>query len=51
MLLINIQGGWEVDETMIQAAYRETYEEAGVLGIVEVASKFLFNFMYSIASR
>ncbi|XP_042405058.1 nudix hydrolase 18, mitochondrial-like [Zingiber officinale] len=29
------KGGWEADETMIQAAYRETYEEAGVLGIVE----------------
>ncbi|KAG6497797.1 hypothetical protein ZIOFF_045703 [Zingiber officinale] len=31
------KGGWEADETMIQAAYRETYEEAGVLGIVEMS--------------
>ncbi|WOL08819.1 nudix hydrolase 21, chloroplastic-like isoform X1 [Canna indica] len=29
------KGGWELDETIIQAANRETYEEAGVLGHVE----------------
>ncbi|CAK7338999.1 unnamed protein product [Dovyalis caffra] len=29
------KGGWELDETITQAAQRETYEEAGVKGIVE----------------
>lgn len=31
------QGGWEKDETMEEAALRETIEEAGVLGIVDVS--------------
>ncbi|KAB5560882.1 hypothetical protein DKX38_005839 [Salix brachista] len=29
------KGGWESDETITQAALRETYEEAGVKGVVE----------------
>ncbi|CAK9168303.1 unnamed protein product [Ilex paraguariensis] len=29
------KGGWEIDETIKEAALRETVEEAGVLGIVE----------------
>ncbi|THU60823.1 hypothetical protein C4D60_Mb07t16810 [Musa balbisiana] len=29
------KGGWEQDESIIQAAYRETFEEAGVLGHLE----------------
>lgn len=32
------QGGWESDESMEQAALRETIEEAGVFGSVEVSS-------------
>lgn len=31
-----IQGGWETDETVHGAAARETLEEAGVRGILEV---------------
>jgi len=31
------QGGWEIDESMEQAALRETIEEAGVIGSVEVS--------------
>jgi len=31
------KGGWEKDETMEQAALRETIEEAGVIGSVEVS--------------
>ena len=30
------QGGWELDESKKEAALRETIEEAGVRGIVEV---------------
>ncbi|XP_021654968.2 nudix hydrolase 4 isoform X2 [Hevea brasiliensis] len=29
------KGGWEEDESMVQAALRETFEEAGVIGKVE----------------
>ncbi|KAI9264450.1 NUDIX hydrolase domain-like protein, partial [Sporodiniella umbellata] len=29
------KGGWETDETQIQAAMRETWEEAGVKGIIQ----------------
>ncbi|XP_064940860.1 nudix hydrolase 21, chloroplastic-like [Musa acuminata AAA Group] len=29
------KGGWEVDETITQAARREAFEEAGVQGLVE----------------
>ncbi|KAF5934260.1 hypothetical protein HYC85_030431 [Camellia sinensis] len=29
------KGGWEIDETMEEAALRETKEEAGVVGILE----------------
>lgn len=35
--MIDYQGGWELDETISQAASRETYEEAGVKGTVEVS--------------
>lgn len=33
---LNYQGGWELDETIEEAASRETMEEAGVLGVVGV---------------
>lgn len=33
---MKLQGGWEIDETLKDAALRETFEEAGVLGDVEV---------------
>ena len=36
-MLLNYQGGWELDETIEQAAMRETMEEAGVLGHVAVS--------------
>ena len=31
------QGGWELDESLEEAASRESLEEAGVLGNVEVS--------------
>ncbi|CAL0313765.1 unnamed protein product [Lupinus luteus] len=31
------KGGWEIDESMEQAALRETIEEAGVVGSIEVS--------------
>jgi hypothetical protein len=33
---LRVQGGWETDETVEDAAARETLEEAGVRGIIEV---------------
>ena len=33
-----VQGGWETDETLEQAAHRETVEEAGVRGRLLVRS-------------
>jgi len=33
---LKMQGGWEVDESLEEAASRETFEEAGVVGEVEV---------------
>lgn len=30
------KGGWELDESLEQAACRESLEEAGVIGLVEV---------------
>ena len=35
-LHVNGQGGWEQDETIEEAACRETFEEAGLKGILEV---------------
>ncbi|KAK8579554.1 hypothetical protein V6N13_142745 [Hibiscus sabdariffa] len=32
------KGGWEIDESIEEAALRESIEEAGVLGNVEVAT-------------
>lgn len=32
-----MQGGWEIDESIEEAATRETLEEAGVLGNVGVS--------------
>ena len=32
-----MQGGWENDESMETAASRETFEEAGVTGNIEVS--------------
>ncbi|KAL9252851.1 Nudix hydrolase 17, mitochondrial-like protein [Drosera capensis] len=30
-----VEGGWELDESLEEAAYRESLEEAGVLGSIE----------------
>lgn len=35
-----MQGGWEADETVEAAAARETVEEAGVRGVLEVYTIF-----------
>lgn len=35
-----LQGGWEADETVEAAAARETVEEAGVRGALEVQFDF-----------
>lgn len=42
-----IQGGWENDESIEDAALRETVEEAGVVGDVEVGS-FPLNFLFQL---
>lgn len=34
----NLQGGWETDESKTEAALRETVEEAGVVGTIEVSA-------------
>lgn len=36
-MLFYDQGGWELDETVKEAALRESFEEAGVMGNVEVS--------------
>lgn len=36
----DLQGGWEDDETVEAAAQRETVEEAGVRGSIEVCGRF-----------
>lgn len=36
--MANLQGGWESDESEIEAVRREAMEEAGVHGNVEVSS-------------
>ena len=47
-----MQGGWETDESKTEAALRETVEEAGVTGIVEVsASPYLFLSLETIADK
>lgn len=33
-----VQGGWEDDETVLEAACREAFEEAGVKGTLRVCS-------------
>lgn len=38
-----MQGGWELDESVEEAACRESLEEAGVLGNVEVSTISLYN--------
>lgn len=37
-LLFILKGGWENDETVVEAASREAFEEAGVKGILNVRS-------------
>ena len=52
------QGGWENDETVLEAASREAMEEAGVKGILRVSfqssrqsdSKSLFIIYWSFVS-
>lgn len=36
----HLQGGWELDESVEEAACRESLEEAGVLGDVQVDNNF-----------
>lgn len=36
IVLIYLQGGWESDETVEEAACREALEEAGVRGVLKV---------------
>lgn len=36
-----LQGGWEIDESIKEAASRESVEEAGVTGVVEVSNNLL----------
>lgn len=38
LIFIIFQGGWELDESVEEAASRESLEEAGVLGNVEVSA-------------
>lgn len=49
-----LQGGWELDESMEEAAYRETLEEAGVTGHLEVSTckntSVLFSFFIQLCS-
>lgn len=43
-----LQGGWETDESIKEAASRETLEEAGVRGTVEVSLSNLTHFFHII---
>lgn len=43
------KGGWELDESQKEAALRETMEEAGVRGIVEVRN--LLNMLYKTSKK
>ena len=38
---VNHQGGWETDETVEEAACRESLEEAGVRGILQVSFLYM----------
>ena len=41
------QGGWETDEDIFEAAERETVEEAGVVGDVQVSPfRFLIRLFF-----
>ena len=39
--MLNHQGGWEIDETVEEAACRESLEEAGVQGILQVSFLYM----------
>lgn len=43
--IIFLQGGWELDESIEEAALRETLEEAGVVGDIDEVS-LLFHSLY-----
>lgn len=47
LLVVLSQGGWEIDESIEDAALRETLEEAGVVGDVEVGSSPKHNSFYN----
>lgn len=44
------QGGWELDESVEEAACRESLEEAGVTGFVQVLLNTLINVNLALAS-
>lgn len=47
--IIFLQGGWELDESIEEAALRETLEEAGVVGdIDEVSLRFHSLYIYIV---
>lgn len=50
--VMKLQGGWEIDESLKDAALRETFEEAGVLGDVDVqVTKWFFGMVHVVDSN
>lgn len=46
-----MQGGWEDDETVESASKRETVEEAGVRGVLEVGYPSVFVSIHSLPQQ